>query len=143
MTFFAKPFDQLSAREVYEILKARMEIFTLGQNIRCLDMDGKDLHALHCFFWQDDRIAAYLRAYYDEDGAVKIGRVLTRTHGKGHGKQLLQQSLQAFRTALPAKTVRVHAQKHAVGFYTACGFTATSDDFYEEGVLHQAMERAL
>ena len=50
MDFFAKRFDELSTTELYEILKARSEIFVMEQNIHYQDMDDVDCRSLHCFF---------------------------------------------------------------------------------------------
>ena len=41
-TFVIKKFDELSGREVYEILKARSTVFMMEQNIHYLDMDDVD-----------------------------------------------------------------------------------------------------
>lgn len=35
MEFFAKTFDELTTKELYEILKSRSQIFTIEQNIHC------------------------------------------------------------------------------------------------------------
>ena len=37
MEFFAKTFDELTTKELYEILKSRSQIFTIEQNIHCQD----------------------------------------------------------------------------------------------------------
>ena len=42
MEFFIKSFDELSAREVYEILRARAEVFVAEQQICCADPDCED-----------------------------------------------------------------------------------------------------
>ena len=42
-----KDFDDLSPREVYAIMKLRMEIFIVEQQSICLDMDNKDLLCAH------------------------------------------------------------------------------------------------
>ena len=42
MEFFAKTFDELTTKELYEILKSRSQIFTIEQNIHCQDMDDID-----------------------------------------------------------------------------------------------------
>ena len=134
-----KFFDELTTRELYEIVRARTEIFLLKQRIICQDFDGVDYDALHCFLEQDGKILAYLRAFPAEDGSVRIGRVLSITHGIGLGKALMQQSLPKILTLLPCTAITLHAQKHAQGFYEKLGFTATSEDFLEEGVRHVAM----
>ena len=83
MNFIAKKFNELSVTELYEIVRARQEVFLMEQNIVCRDFDGVDYDALHCFLWQDGRVLAYLRAYRGDEGEVHIGRVLSITHGIG------------------------------------------------------------
>ncbi len=145
MTFQAKNFDQLTVRELYEILRSRSEVFILEQNIHCQDMDGVDCHSRHCFLEQDGRVVAYLRAFYPEDepDTVYIGRVLTLKHRCGWGKQLMEYSMADLREHLPAAKIRLHSQKHAEGFYEKCGFYPVGDEFLEEGIPHILMERPL
>lgn len=145
MQFIAKIFTELTAAQIYEILKSRSEIFMLEQNIRCLDMDDVDYNCHHCFFEENGRVSAYLRAfYYDEDKkVVKIGRVLTLTHGQGHGSELMHRSIAEIKEKLPCEKLYVEAQVQARGFYEKMGFVAVSDEFIEEGIPHVAMEMYL
>lgn len=139
MEFKAKRFAELSGAEVYEILKARAAVFMLEQNIRCLDPDGADHDCLHCFFEENGAVTAYLRAYPD-GGKIKIGRVLTRSRGQGHGRLIMERGVKAAREAFGELAVTVDAQKHAEGFYKKMGFETVSDEFLEEGVVHVRME---
>lgn len=140
MVFEAKWFNDLSAAELYEILKSRSEVFLLEQNIICQDMDDVDYKSLHCYFKEENRVIAYLRAFYKDEGIVKIGRVLTLDHGKGTGRCLAEKSLEAINEKFKYKKIIVDSQKHAVGFYEKFGFKAVSDVFLEEGVEHISME---
>ena len=140
MNLIAKYFNELTTTELYEILKARSEIFIMEQNILYQDMDDVDYESLHCFFVEDNKVVAYLRAFYNEDNVVKLGRVLTLKHGNGIGKDLLEQSLIAIKEKMKCKKICMDAQKYAVGFYEKFGFKVTSEDFLEEGVVHNAME---
>ena len=45
----SKFFDELSTRELYEILKARAEIFVVEQNCVYQDLDDLDYRSLHVF----------------------------------------------------------------------------------------------
>lgn len=142
MTLTAKYFDELTASEIYEILKSRTEIFLLEQHIVCQDMDDVDYDSLHCFFTENNRVVAYLRAYYADDSkeTVKVGRVLTLQHGNGTGCELMTKSLEVIKEKMKCKKICMNAQKYASGFYEKFGFRQTSDDFLEEGVVHIAME---
>ena len=140
MEVVIKEFKDLTTEELYEILKSRSEIFLLEQNIICQDMDDIDYVSTHFFIKDEKRVWAYLRAYKIDEENVKIGRVLTLSHGKGVGKELLEKSIEEIRNKFSCKKICVNAQKHAVGFYEKFGFWVVSDEFLEEGVVHVAMQ---
>ena len=96
MNIQAKFFEELTTRQLYEIVRSRTEIFLLEQKIICQDFDGIDYKALHCFIEEEGRVAAYLRAYETEEG-VKIGRVLSLTHNKGLGRRLMVEAIPVIR----------------------------------------------
>jgi len=50
-----KTFDELSTTELYQILKARNEVFVVEQNCPYLDTDGTDEIALH--LWAENTIS--------------------------------------------------------------------------------------
>lgn len=141
MKFYAKTFEALTNTQLYEILKSRCEVFMLEQNIICQDMDDVDYRSLHCFFEDAGCVIAYLRAYVDETGdkAYHIGRVLTLKRGAGHGRLLMQKSMDLL-FAQGVNKISLHAQMQAVGFYKKLGFTIVSEPFLEEGVEHVTME---
>lgn len=97
MNLIAKKFEELDIAELYEILKARTEIFIMEQNIHYQDMDNVDYKSLHCFFMEENKVIAYLRAFYQEDNndIVRIGRVLTLRHGNEIGRELMEKSIVA------------------------------------------------
>lgn len=138
MDFKAKLFSELTAAEIYEILKVRAQVFQMEQNIRYLDEDDVDYDSLHCFFEENGQVAAYLRAFPD-NGKIRVGRVLTITRGQGHGRRLMGLSVQAARERFGALDIIIDAQKHAEGFYKKLGFVTTSDEFIEEGIVHVEM----
>lgn len=140
MEFKSKFFDQLTTRELYEIVRARTTIFLLEQRIICQDFDGVDYDALHCFLEEDGQVKAYMRAYRTEDGHVKIGRVLSIVHGQGLGSSLMKLALPEIKRTFNCDVIVINAQKHALGFYEKIGFVVTSEEFLEEGIPHVAME---
>ena len=139
MILSAKNFDELTARELYEILKSRAEIFIKEQGIRYVDTDDTDYRSLHIFGMEKDRVAAYLRAYRTDDDSVKIGRVLTLSHGRGNGTILMQYAIKAIPEKMHCKRIILDAQKHAVPFYERLGFTTTSEEYLEAGIVHVDM----
>lgn len=145
MQLIAKTFQELTTTELYEILKARAEIFIMEQKINYQDMDDIDYQSLHCFFMEDNKVIAYLRAFYEDQdqGIVRMGRVLTLQHGKGVGKYLLEESITAIKDRMNCQKIVGHAQKYALGFYEKLGFKAVTDDFIEEGIVHIGVELEL
>ncbi len=137
--FKAKLFSQLTPVELYEILKARSVVFQSEQNIKYLDEDDVDYNALHCFFEENGKVTAYLRAFPENEN-IRIGRVLTITRGKGDGQRIMKRGIKAARERFGLRTVVIDAQKHAEGFYQKLGFITTSDEFLEEGIIHVKME---
>lgn len=139
MNWQIKKFDDLSSKEVYEILKSRAEIFVKEQKICCIDPDGVDYESVHIFCMNDDRVSAYLRAFQYDENTVKIGRVLTLVHRNGLGSELMKTAINEIPKIFSCDKIYVAAQKQAVGFYEHCGFTVTSGEYLEEGIPHHDM----
>lgn len=142
MELIVKRFNDLTTTELYEILVARADIFITEQNIHYNDLDRIDYNSYHFFYLDDEKVNAYLRAFYENDDKkrLRIGRVLTRNHGNGLGRKLLTDSIKFIKENLECKTICMDAQKHAIGFYEKFGFKVTSDEFVEEGIIHVKME---
>lgn len=140
-----KRLSEMSAPELYAVMQARADVFVREQKILYPDADGMDPHCLHLYTRDAaGRVLAYLRMYAgDAPGSVQFGRVLTTARGQGLGKALMHQALPAARDQLGARTVMVHAQLPAAGFYQKLGFQRISDVFMEAGVPHVAMRYAL
>ena len=142
MKLTVKKFQELTTTELYEILKARAEIFIMEQEINYQDMDDIDYKSLHCFFTEDKKVIAYLRAFYQENDGdiVRIGESIDFTTRKRHRKRLIRTKFKGDQRNMKCKKIVMDAQKYAVGFYEKFGFKTISDDFYEEGILHVVME---
>lgn len=141
MKLVTKFFDELTTTELYEILKARAEIFIMEQEILYQDMDDIDYRSLHIFYEEDGKVLAYLRAFpkEGEEGAVKVGRVLTIEHGTGLGGKLLKEGLKQIKEKMNPTCIHLDSQTHAIGFYEREGFQVCSEEFLEEGIMHVKM----
>lgn len=73
MGFESKKFEELTAEELYEILKSRNEIFVIEQECIFQDCDDRD-YGYHVFCRDDNgRVTAYMRIYeIDEEPEVII-----------------------------------------------------------------------
>ncbi len=145
MEFKALDFQSLTKAQLYEILKARAEIFIVEQGMNCQDMDGEDYTCRHLFLEQNGSILAYMRAIFadKQKGIIKLGRVLTVNHGIGLGRKLFEESLPYLKNEMECRKIYIHSQKQAVGFYEKLGFKPVSDEFLEENVIHIAMEKEI
>ena len=143
MNFIAKSFEELTNREVYEILKARAKIFMFEQKIWYLDMDNVDYNAYHLFLEENGEVVAYLRAFYGENrDEMHIGRVLSIEHNKGLGTDLMNKAIAYFKEN-KIESVVLNSQIPAVGFYEKLGYKTVSDEYIEAGIPHITMEKTL
>lgn len=143
MKLVVKYFDDLTTKELYELLKARILIFVLEQNRVYQDLDDKDYHSLHVFFEDNGEVVACLRAFLKEDNVVQIGRVLTLYHGNGLGGKLLKEGIVQIQNKMNPKKIYIEAQCYATGFYEREGFKICSEEFLKDGIPHVAMDLKL
>lgn len=143
MKLVSKFFDELTTVELYELLKARAEIFVVEQNCAYQDIDNKDYRSLHVFYEEDGKVLAYLRAFIKEKDVVQVGRVLTLEHGKGLGGKLLKAGLEHIKEKYNPTKICMEAQCYATGFYEREGFQICSEEFLEDGIPHVEMELVL
>ncbi|WP_323043735.1 GNAT family N-acetyltransferase [Paraburkholderia sp.] len=135
-------FEQLSARELYLILRARSAVFVVEQSHVCLDADGRDESALHVFAVEDVArpmpILAYARLQPGdaEDPEITIDKVLTSPlrRGDGTAEMLLERVLQAIAEHWPGHAARVSAPLGLRDFYEQFGFRKTEGPYLEHGV---------
>ncbi|WP_233850123.1 GNAT family N-acetyltransferase [Paraburkholderia sp. HD33-4] len=135
-------FDQLSARELYVLLRARSAVFVVEQSHVCLDADGRDEHALHVFAADDMArpmpILAYARVQPgdSEDPEVRIDKVLTSPlrRGDGTAEMLIERVLEAVAERWPGRATRVSAPVGLRGFYEQFGFRKSEGPYLEHGV---------
>lgn len=145
MNTVVKRFEELTAEELYEILKLRAEVFVVEQNCVYLDMDDKDKGALHVFMKDEKGVFVYLRVLdkgvnYEQ---VSIGRVVAREseRGKGYGKAVMLAGIKAAEEQFGADCIKIMAQSYAKGFYEKLGFAVTSEEFLFDDIPHIYMER--
>ncbi len=138
-----KSFEELSTKELYEILKIRQEVFVVEQTCYYLDADGYDEEAIHIWGTFEGIIVAYCRIFqpnikYKE---ASIGRVLTHSHfrGKDLGKFLMKIALQTIHTRFQTKSVRISAQDYLLRFYSNLGFVDTGKKYLEDEIPHSEM----
>jgi ElaA protein len=136
-------FDELSATELYAILRLRSEVFVVEQHCVFLDMDDKDQHCWHVSGWEDGMLVAYTRLVpagisYDEPS---IGRVVTSPHArnKGYGRILMEVSIEKMLSIFGKQPIKIGAQLYLKNFYESIGFSVSGPVYLEDGIDHIEM----
>lgn len=144
-TEICKPFDSLTVKELYAILRLRSEIFVVEQNCVFLDMDNKDQSCQHLMLYQNKELMAYARIVpagisYQQ---ASIGRIISSNaaRGRGFGKQLVQLSIDNCKRLYGNKPIKIGAQLYLKAFYESFGFVTSSEVYDEDGIDHIEMIR--
>ncbi|MBQ5970441.1 MAG: GNAT family N-acetyltransferase [Clostridia bacterium] len=141
MQVHIKRFDELTAGELYAILRLRAAVFVVEQNINYQDLDDRDQAAVHVWLSENDDILAYLRVMDKgvESEDVSIGRVLCVRRGCGLGSQVVKEGIRAAKTLFHAERIYLEAQLYVKGLYEKLGFRVISEPFINEGIEHVKM----
>ena len=140
-----KSFEEITTSELYEIIKARVDVFVVEQDCPYPDLDDYDQKALHLWAEQDQKVLAYCRIFnqgikYTE---TSIGRVLTTEKGRGKnlGKQLIQYAVETIENRFRTSEIRISAQDYLLRFYSGFGFEDTGKKYLEDNIPHTEMFR--
>ncbi|WP_026478488.1 GNAT family N-acetyltransferase [Alkaliphilus transvaalensis] len=143
MEWKIKAFDELTAFEVYEILKQRINVFVVEQDCPYEECDGKDLDGIHIFATIDKQVIAYIRVLpkgisYSE---ASIGRVIVQKdyRGKGIATQLMKKGIEYIKEEWKETQIRISAQAYLINFYNSLGFKVVSETYLEDGIPHVEM----
>jgi ElaA protein len=127
-------FSELSAEDLYAVVRLREEVFIVEQQCAYPDADGRDPLAWHLLGWSDREngktLVAYARIFepglrYTEGS---IGRVVTapEVRGTGLGKALMAEALRRLEGLAPGQTIKIAAQRRLEKFYLELGFRTVS-----------------
>jgi len=140
-----KTFSELTTAELYEIIKARINVFVVEQDCPYPDLDDNDQTAIHLWAENNGEVLAYCRIF---DKGIKysetsIGRVITTENGRGSGlgKQLIKYALEIIENRLGTSEVRISAQDYLLKFYSDFGFQDTGKKYLEDNIPHTEMFR--
>lgn len=140
-----KTFSELNTKELYAIIKARVNVFVVEQDCPYPDLDDNDQKAIHLWAEKEGEVLAYCRIF---DKGIKyaetsIGRVVTteKARGTGLGKQLIKYALEIIQNRLGTLEVRISAQDYLLKFYSDFGFQDTGKKYLEDKIPHTEMFR--
>jgi ElaA protein len=143
LNWTCKKFADLTAEELYAILRLRSEVFVVEQNCVFLDMDDKDQYCEHLMGWQEGKLVGYARIVpagisYSE---TSIGRIVSSpsSRGQGVGRELLTESISTLYRLHGKRVIRIGAQYYLKKFYESFGFEQAGDIYLEDGIEHIEM----
>lgn len=138
-----KTFEEFTVPELYNVLKARINVFVVEQNCPYPDLDDYDQKAVHIWAEQDGEVLANCRIF---DKGIKypeasIGRVLTteKARGKNLGKQLIAYAMETIEARFRTDEIRISAQDYLLKFYGEFGFEDTGKKYLEDDIPHTEM----
>ncbi|MCO4316996.1 GNAT family N-acetyltransferase [Phyllobacterium sp. 21LDTY02-6] len=137
--------EQMSARDLYEVMKLRVDVFVVEQKCPYPELDGKDIDALHLRLMQGSELLGYarIRGGTPADPTPRIGRVVVSPAHRGRrlGDRLMAEAVSQCERLYAAQPIRLSAQSHLTEFYGSFGFVAVSDEYLEDDIPHIDMQR--
>lgn len=137
--------DELSPRDLYDMLKLRVDVFVVEQKCPYPELDGKDLDALHLRLLSGGNLvgSARIRKPAKTDPAARIGRVVVAPEhrGKKLGDRLMVEAIAQCERLYPESPIKLSAQSQLLRFYESFGFVPVSEEYLEDGIPHVDMQR--
>lgn len=135
-----KHFSELSALELMEIYRLRINVFIVEQNCPYSDIDGLDVDAYHVCFWENDELVGYCRVVFGYVcGEYSVGRVVSKYRGRGIGLAVVKKGIEVAREKFCPNRLVIEAQEYAQKFYEKCGFYKVEGNFEVDGIPHVKM----
>ena len=141
LVWYDHTFHELTAAQLYAIVRLRERVFIVEQNCVYLDADNIDPHCRHVWAEHDSTIVAYMRVVpagikYPEPS---LGRIITapEARGTGLGRILVERGL----AMLAPQPIKIQAQAYLEAFYTSLGFARLTEPYLEDGIPHLDMLR--
>lgn len=137
-------FADLSAGELYALLRLRVDVFVVEQACPYPELDGRDEEPGTWHLWvpggRGERARGYVRVLAEPGGVRRIGRVCVAPGERGSG--LADQVMRAALRVCGEDEIVLAAQTPLVGWYAARGFETAGQGFLEDGIPHTPMRRA-
>lgn len=138
----ASNLQEISANDLYQILKLRQDVFILEQNCNYNDIDNLDQDSEHVFLKDDENVIGYSRIVPagKKFEQPSIGRIVIQKsyRKKGYGKEIIERALNIL-SQRGIKIVVIEAQNHLQKFYESLGFKKSSDPYDVDGIFHIKM----
>lgn len=143
LTIKTKYFNELTTKELYNLLQLRNEVFIVEQDCVYQDIDGKDQKALHVLGYKNENLIAYTRVFGAGDyfKEASIGRVVVAKNERQYkyGYKIMKASIKAVEDNFKENKIVISAQTYLKKFYNNLGFIETGKEYPEDGIPHKKM----
>jgi ElaA protein len=143
ITWVVKPFEELTLRELHDLLRLRVDVFVVEQTCAYAEIDGQDPFAVHVLGVDGSGACrAYARVLPKQsDGLPHIGRVVVHPEYRGRklAKALMIEALRQLERAYGNRRNAIAAQTYLVPFYASLGYVPTSEEYVWDGIPHMDM----
>ncbi|RKQ30890.1 GNAT family N-acetyltransferase [Oceanobacillus halophilus] len=140
MNWYVKNFKNLTIEELYELIKARVDVFVVEQTCPYPELDNYDQVSVHMFLKIDGNIAAYVRLLpeHSKFEEASIGRVLVveKYRNQGFARRLLEKAINYINHQWKSDKIKIQAQNRLKDFYASLGFKQISEIYIEDGIPH-------
>lgn len=148
MNFELKTFEDLTPFELYDILKLRVEIFSVEQEVLYNDLDDKDQKCLHMMLKDDGKIVGALRLVpqgVSYDDATSIGRLVVDQNYRRQGlaRKMMIAGIDKIKHTWDCKKLTISGQLYLKEFYESIGFETVSDVYLEDTLPHVKLDLKL
>lgn len=139
-------FVDLTAADLYGLLRLRSEVFVVEQDCVFLDLDDRDREpdAEHLWISDERGVVALVRLLREtaggRTGEWSMGRVVARSDARSTGaaSHVVRAGLDRLRE-LGCRSVLIGAQAQLTGWYARFGFAPSGPRYLEDGILHVPM----
>ena len=137
-------YEELTALEIYEIMRLRSQVFVVEQNCIYQDLDRKDIKAHHILAKERSKIIGYsriLKKGESYEDFSSIGRVVVKKEKrkKNIGRELMEFTIKTCFELYPNNNIKISAQTYLKRFYLERGFKYKGEDYLEDGIPHCSM----
>lgn len=147
MNWHVKKMSELTPKQLYAIMRVRVDVFVVEQKCPYPELDGYDEEALHLFLKSKEQIIAYARLLPSGSryGVASIGRVLVTKpfRREGYGKQLMEKAIFYIQSNWEETHIQIQAQTYLQHFYESLGFRSITSPYLEDHIPHIDMVMTL
>ncbi|MFD2044327.1 GNAT family N-acetyltransferase [Ornithinibacillus salinisoli] len=146
MEWCLKEFNEIPNGELYELLKARVDVFVVEQECPYPELDNYDQGSMHYYLKINDEIAATVRMMpkglkYPNEASIGRVMVVKKFRGYGYARELMQKAIDYITTEWKMEQIKIEAQVYLRHFYGSLGFEQISEEYLEDGIPHIDMLR--